>query len=568
MSENKKKSEIIKIIFPVIHFLLTFLLERLALIPQDRSSVSFSLPMSNLFSDTFEQIMCYVLSKAMAGIIMFLIWFIIFKVIEKKVDKETVLVFSIILVLSTAITILVWPDVFTAGGDNFIPYSYAIRLMPEYWHSIYLSCLYTASIMVIPHAISINLLQMFAFVMAIAYLYDRIKKCETLKNVKWIRFILLAVFLFKDTFTVMTNPERAEYNVSFSIIFVAIILMDIIEKKKRPTYQVVLLLIYAAFLAVFRSEGIIVAVLGFVALMLIVYKPKFVRIVLLLGGMLVALIAFKLPPKFGEIKYYGSDYSIVNSFNPLHNIFLSDKANLTYEGVEEDLAAIEKITPVKYIEEFASEGYRRYNYSEGRIDINQSMADKNAAASYKKAYRNIVLHNIPIYAKTQLFMFLQATCAVPKEYSEVYSGEASGLEPFGEDIWEVGRNDYQIVPGKYRWQNLAIRNKVAAVFTIPRLKYVDILTKTRAYTAFLYAEMIIGIIIPIHAFISFLRKKKEYIGVGAIALIIDAYVAALSLMMPVGANMYFHMYIYCMFALIGAYLGLLLNSRKTRITKE
>ena len=166
-------------------------------------------------------------------------------------------------------------------------------------------------------------------------------------------------------------------------------------------------------------------------------------------------------------------------------------------------------------------------------------------------------------------MFLQATCAVPKEYSEVYYGEASGLEPFGEDIWEVGRNDYQIVPGKYRWQNLSIRNKVAAIFTIPRLKYVDILTKTRAYTAFLYAEMIIGIIIiPIHAFVSFLRKKKEYLGVGIIALIIDAFVAALSLMMPVGANMYFHMYIYCMFALILIYAGLLLGSRKTKKMKE
>ncbi len=568
MSESKKKSEIKKMVFPVIHFLLNFFFERLVLIPNDRNAVSFSTPIGNMFSDTFEQIMSYAIAKIMTGIIIFLIWYVIFTVIDKKVDKETVFVFSIILVISTAVTILVWPDVFTAGGDNFIPYSYAIRLMPEYWHSIYLSCLYTASVMVIPHAVSINLLQMFVFVMAIAYLYDRIKKCETLQNVSWIRFLLLAVFLFRDTFTVMTNPERAEYNASFSIIFVSIILMDIIEKKKRPIYQIILMLIYAAFLAVFRSEGIIVAVLGFLALMLMVYKPKPLRMILLVGGLLIALIAFKLPPKVGEIKYYGSDYSIVNSFNPLHNIFLSDKANLSYEGVEEDLAAIEKITPVIYIKEFASEGYRRYNYSEGRVDINQSMADKEVAASYKKAYKNIVLHNIPIYAKTQLNMFLQATCALSKEYSEVYSGEESGLEPFGDDIWEVGRNDYQIVPGKYRWQKSAVRNRIAAIFTIPRLKYVDMLTKTRAYTAFLYVEMIIGIIIPLHSIVSFVSKKKEYIGVGMIALIMDVYIAALSLMMPVGANMYFHMYIYCMFALIVIYMGLLLGSRNTAKEKE
>ncbi len=568
MEEKKSKLRFDKkIIFPAIHFLLTFLWEWLVLVPSDKASVAFSVPMSNLFSDTFEQILCYVTAKIMAGIIIFLLWKTLFFVFDKKSDKETVIVFSVITVVVSLITILMWPDVFEAGGDNFIPYSYAIRLMPEYWHSIYLTCLYTASVMVIPHAVSINLLLAFSFIGAIAYLYNRIKISPVLQSVSWIRFLLLLVFLFRDTFTVMTNPERAEYNVSFSFIFVSIILMDIIEKKKRPVYQLVFLTVFAAFLAVFRSEGIIVAILGFLALLIFVYRPKFRAFVPSVLLLLLALIIFKLPPKVGEIKYYGSDYSIINSFNSLHNIFLSDKANLKYAGVEDDLAAIEEITPVEYIKEFASEGYRRYNYSKGRADINQSLAGKEVSDSYNKAYKSIILHNLPIYIKTQAYMFFQATAAAERGYMEEYRGEGTGLEPFGFELWEVGRADFQVIPGRYRWEHLGARNKLASIFTVPRLKAVDILTKTRIYTILLYAEILAGALIPIHAFVSFLKKKKEFLGAGVLALTVDLYVAALSVMMPVGANMYFHMYIYSMFALIAVYIGLI-KSVKTKAAEE
>ena len=281
------------------------------------------------------------------------------------------------------------------------------------------------------------------------------------------------------------------------------------------------------------------------------------------------IVVFKLPGKVGDIKYYGSDYSIVNSFNPLHNIFVSDSSNLSYEGIEDDLAAIEAITPVKLIEEYASEGYRRYNYSQGYPDINQSRAGKEVSAAYKKAYRNIVLHNLPIYSKTQVSMLLQAIGAIPKAYVEEYKGDSSNFPSFGQELWQVGRDDFQVIPGRYKWERFGLRNTLAALFTIPRLKYVDKNKKSRLYTLFFVLEFLIGLFIPIFAVINYLRKKKEddnskqIVGIGAIALILDMYVLALSLVMPVGANMYFHSYIYCMFMLIILFLRLI-NSRGLR----
>ncbi len=565
--KDTKKIKIIYII-PCVHLSLSFLWEWLVLIPKERSSVAFSLPMNIVISDSFEQVMCYAISKIMAGVVIFLLWHIIFSLFDrKKTDRETVIVFGTILVISSFIALLLWPDVFEAGGDNFIPYSYAIRLMPEYWHSIYLTCLYTASVMIIPHAASINLLQTIFFVLAVGYLYNRIKMSDSIIKAKWIRFLVFPLFILRDTFTVMTNPERAEYNVAFTFFFLSLIVMDIIEKKKRPLYQQIILMVYASFLAVFRSEGIIVATLSFFALMVFVYRPRVYRYALIMIGLLCMIVVFKVPGKVGDIKYYGSDYSIVNSFNPLHNIFVSNESNLSYDGVEDDLAAIEAITPVQLIEEFASEGYRRYNYSQGYLDINQSRAGKEVSSAYKKAYRNIVLHNLPIYTKTQVSMFLQAIGAIPNAYVEEYIGESSNYPSFGQELWQVGRDDFQVIPGRYKWERFGLRNTLAALFTIPRLEYVDLLTRSRLYTAFFVLEFLIGLLIPILAVVNYVRKKKEdvenskqLLGMGVLSFILELYVTALALVMPVGANMYFHTYIYCMFMVIVLFLGLI-NSR-------
>lgn len=560
---DKKKSIKIRYIIPLIHFLLTFAWERMVLLFDQSSAlqVAFSTPISNTFSIEFERIMCYFISKIMAGVIIVAIWSLVFAVVDNKIKKNIVIIFGSIWALLMITTIIQWPDCFIAGGDNYIPFSYSLRLMPEYWHSILLSCLYTASMMVFPHAISISLLQCTFFVFAVGYLYYRIDNCHLFSVTKWIKYLSFCLFFFRDTFNVTTNPERAEYNASFLLILVTLVVFDIIEKKKRSKKELAIILLYASFLAVFRSEGIIVAIPAVLILLIINYRPKVFKLLGVLAIICICVLVIKLPGKVGEKKYYGQDYSIVNTFPTLKNIFNSDTTNLSYNGAKEDLEAIDAITPIDLIAEYGTWGYRRYNYANGQIDFNQSLASSEVSDAYMSAYKSIVIHNISIYLKTQCSMMLSALGTGVPEYDVTYRGEHTELDELGRDIWEVGVNDALAIPGRYKWENFSVRNALIVVLTTIRMKYYLLITDLKIYAAFNIALVLLGLFIMCFSFVKTLKKQYEYLALLMMSMILSGYFVALSLVMPTGANMYFHAYFYSMFAVLIVFISLLVKRR-------
>lgn len=558
---GKRKLYNKRIILPFIHFLMTFVFERFILMPSDALSVSFSVPLNNRFSVRFEQIMCYTVSKLMAFVIIVLLWKLCFWLFSESVKRTTRIMFVSVFAVMILLTIIRWPDNFVYGGDNYIPYSYALRLMPEYWHSVLLSCLYTASFMVLPHSVSIVILQAILFTFSVLYLYYRIENSDIFSNCRWIRFLTLLMFVFKDTFDVSNNPERAEYNASFCLIFVTVIVMDIVEKKKRTLSGFAGITLFAAFLSVFRSEGIIPAVLGYAALVIIVYKPDLKKGVITAIAFILLVFIISLPGKVGEIKYYGRDYSIINSFQNLSNILNNPNSNLNYKGVENDLEAIDSITPIEYIKEYGAIGYRSNNYSKGYKDINQSLAGKEKSDAFMSAYFNMCIHNPGIYVRTQLTMLLSAMGSGVETYREPYIGAETELAGFEQDMWEVGRLDITQAPGWYRWTRIGIRNRISNFLAVTCENYMQILLNTGIYFVLFVLEIIMSIVI---AFVSIFKAvKKDYIflSTGVFALILDAYFVLLALVMPVGANMYFHAYIYSMFALIILFTGMILRGR-------
>ncbi len=562
---DKKKSIQIQIRYfiPLIHFLLTFAWERMVLLFDQSSAlqVAFSISISNTFSIEFERIMCYAISKIMAGVNIFAIWSLFFAIVDKKIKKNVVIIFGSIWALLMITTIIQWPDCFIAGGDNYIPFSYSLRLMPEYWHSVLLSCLYTASMMVVPHAISISLLQCTFFVFAVGYLYYRIENCHLFSDTKWIKYLSFCLFFFRDSFNVTTNPERAEYNASFLLILVTFVVFDIIEKKKRSKKELAVIILYASFLAVFRSEGIIVAIPAVLILLIVNYRLKFftlLEVIVLIGA---CVLVIKLPGKVGEKKYYGQDYSIVNTFPTLKNIFNSDAANLSYNGANEDLDAIDAVTPINLIAEYGTWGYRRYNYVNGQVDFNQSLSSSDVSDAYMSAYKSIVIHNIPIYLKTQGSMLLSALGTGIAEYDVPYNGEHTELEELGRDIWEVGVNDTLVIPGRYKWENFSVRNSLIVILTTIRMKYYLLITDLKIYAAFNIALILLGLFILFFSFVKIFKKRYEYLAPLMMSTILCGYFAALSLVMPTGANMYFHAYFYSMFAVLIVFISLLVKGR-------
>ncbi len=463
-----------------------------------------------------------------------------------------------------ALTLIGWPENFLIGFDNTIPYAYALRLMPEYWHSILLSCLYTASLMILPHGFSIMAIQCTLFVGAIGYFYIRLDQSPVLGNLKVLKYFPFCLIIFRDAYYVFNNPERAEYNASFLLIFLVTLIFDILDGKclneKSDKKSLLGFICFGAFLSVFRSEGIVIALIGTVAY-IFVSRKKIKERVLYTALYFVLLVAFMLPGKVGEIKYYGNDYTIINTFPTLQNILNSEEANLSYDGAPEDLEAVEKIVPVNLVAEYGTWSYRRYNYSKGHVDFNQSMADKETSDSFIKAYRRLVINNIPIFLKTQLSMVSSALGSGQELYEEPYCGQHTEIVELGRELWNVGTEDMYEVPLRKMWEHFSVRINIFQAYVIARFGYTDFLTETKIYFGSIIAEIFAGLAIMIVSFIKLLKKKRAFTPLFISSFALNAYIFLLALAIPVEANMYFHAYIYSMFAVIIIFAGVLLSNK-------
>lgn len=293
--------------------------------------------------------------------------------------------------------LLLWPIPFAKSGDNYITYFFARRFWPEYWHSAYTGFLYAAMLMVVPNPVSISVCQFIFCTFVLGYLYNRIVDSPVLQGKG--KYCVFLILLMPKTFTLLTDAYRTELYALLCMFTVSMTVMDIVDQKKRGNFSLVCNMVLCGFISVWRTEGFILGFLLFLVQLLLIYKYKLRQSILLFLGLLLIFGVFFLPQKLGDIKYYGKDYSFVNSFDKLKNILCSPDADLSYDGVEDDIDALEAVTPVELIRYYGLDGYRRYNYANGRDDINQSLADGATASAYMKAYYRLIIHNLPIYVQ-------------------------------------------------------------------------------------------------------------------------------------------------------------------------
>ncbi len=549
-----------KCIIPLMHFLLSFFYERSILHFQLDKDIIASVAMNDTFSDTAERVMGYVIAKVFAALMIFFLWQLIFYVISHWKEKQNIRIFTIMTVVGLISVLCMWPDPFLASEDNLMTYSYAIRLWPEYWHSAYTSCVYTAMLMVVPHPVFISVFQWIFSVFAVGYFYNRVADSPVLRGKG--KYLTFAVLLLPETYTLFTNPYRTELYALLCMFAVAQTAMDILDGRKRSPLQKFGIMVLCAFIGVWRTEGIILGILLYLIRLLFVDKHSLKKSLLLFAGFLLIWGVILVPQKLGDKKYYGKDYSFINSFPTLQNMLNASNANLSYEGVEEDLEAISKITPIELIQIGGMDGYRRYNYANGRGDINQSLADEATGKAYTGAYYRMVLHNLPIYARTQITMLAHAIRLVPDvyvEYPKEWVGE--NLPGWKLEIWDIGREDLQTVPGYaawvgnpvHQWVSQTVRGIVASVD--------NMMSRIWFYTALLILIPLAEIFLFFKEFIAFCKKKKNVFGLAAIAFVLLGQAAAIVLVMPAGMLVYLHAYYYCSMILCIVYI---LNRMQTK----
>lgn len=540
----------------MVHFLLSFLYERCIFEFGPGRDIALPIPRNNVISDTAERVLGYAISKLFAAVLIFLLWHLVFWLIENWREKKNIYLFVTIFAICLIGVLLIWPAPFIDSEDNYITYSFARRFWPEYWHSAYSGFLLAAALMVVPHPVFITIAQLIFGFFVLGYLYNRILDSPVLKGKG--KYCVFLIFLMPEVFRLFTNAYRTEPYAWLCMFAVSMTAMDIVDQKERGKFSLVCNIILCGFISVWRTEGIILGFLLFIVQLVFIYRYKFIRSAFLFLCLLLAFGAFLLPQRLGDIKYYGKDYSFINSFPTLKNILSSPDADLSYEGAEEDIAALEKVTPVELIRYYGMDGYRRYNYANGRDDINQSLADDETASAYMRAYYRILGHNLPIYVKTQTSMLLYALM-LPVQPYVVYSDQlpVHDLPSWTLKSWEIGTQDFLNTDHVMNWMNCEIHQRL----TYLAMRAMEIvfgwLRRTYFYTAILILIPLCQIFLFIREGIRLLKKKKNLFGLAGIAFLLLGQAAAIVLVMPAATLVYFHAYYYCSFILCLIYVNCL-----------
>lgn len=399
-----------KWIFPIVHMVISMLYMALgfrhAPLPFGDMTPAYDIN----WSAGCEKAAHILLSGIMGFCLICIVWYVLFLLMEKKRALPFLLIGAAFI-----ICLMAFPGNFTYEPDNMLVYSYAVRDMPDYWQSIYLGCFYKACLYVFPHILMISFIQLSALFGVIYYISARTGKLFG-KKAAWAPYLLI---LFPEFLELGFSPYRNCIYTVMCLWFYGILFFDCMEMRKRPAKELILLSLAGGLLTVFRSEGIIVfgVLLG---AFLFIYRMSLKELCKYLVLCVMICLLLMLPQKLGEKKYYGQDYSMINSMNMLKTILSDKNVNLEFDTAEEDLIAIHKIVPLDELPTYGIYAYRANNFVK-KGTINQSFASKEESRAFMRSVRNLILHNPSLFLKDRLVMFC----------------EANGIEPVGEDPYAL-----------------------------------------------------------------------------------------------------------------------------------
>lgn len=562
MEKKRSLSRFLKAeyVIPAFHFLASFAYEWLILWFQPRQEIVTAIAKNDSCSDAFERGLAYGLSKLFAALFIWGIWKLVFKILREFKTNKTIRFFTILFLAGALLRCVLWPNGFIHSYDNYVTYSYAIHLYPEYWHSAYTSVIYSACMMVLPHPIAISLLQVLLFVFDLGYLFTRMDaNPHVRKAAKWFVF---AIIFVPGTYYMVMDAYRTEIYALACMLYLTKVIFDIWEDRTYSTFWLAVMAFFSAFLAVWRTEGILLGGMGFFAILIFEKKVKLRKVIAWLAIFAVAFLIISFPQKIGNKKYYGSDYSIINSFFVLRNVFNRADANLSYEGAKEDVEAIEAIVPIEAIKAYGLDGYRRYNYMNGHVtDMNQSVASMEAGKAYVKAFYSIALHNPKIYLRTQLGLLRVVLCMTDQPYIESSNEALSQEYPNWEfRAWQVGEQELFTAPLVLKWYEWRLRKGFATRFENLGNRLAELRKKTYVSFAILFSIPLLCGCIFLQGVIKFFKKAK---GQKTIKDLLFAYMSAMllgqyaiiTMVMPERVLSYFCAVYACSFILLLVYFG-------------
>ena len=431
------------LIIPALHWGLTFIYEKLILKWDDNSwDIFWSKSLDDSISNSMQSTILYVCGKLIAALLIYLLWKGVYSIVKHKIPPHIIAFFVFICVVSGVFLALCWPWSFD-WQDTYTLYAFAVRMIPWYWHHFLTSAFYVGCLMVIPFPFAISVIQSLFFSALITYIFYKLEKVVSL----WLplRFLVLAIFVAPTTFVLVTQGYR---NCLYSILcmyYVAELCFGMLDKRKEEEAlkypKIVRLMVIGAVLSVWRTEGILIGIVGTaITLICICKSSKRKRFF----GILVFVIAFvilSLPQKIGDKKYYNKDYIIMSTIEGLQAVLNSSSVNLEYDGAADDLAAINAYASIDYIKQYGTAGKRGYFYENGNMDFDQSCADPEVQNGYLKAVVRLAMHNPVPYVKKQLNFTLGALGTKRRLDIDEYCGPETNGNSAQYTMHEIGRED-------------------------------------------------------------------------------------------------------------------------------
>ena len=531
----------------IIHIVLSFVWERIVfrnvgINPSSTKVISY------VISDKGEIALTYILTHLFAALMIYLLWRLLFYVFS-DFKKEYIVWVTIFLLGAVAIFVL-WPEVLTglAGyDDNLVTYSCAVRLTPDYWHGVYSSIIYAAILLVCPFNFFITLFQWGFFVYVLAYIFVRLNRVKSGAG-----YLVLPVFLLPSVLYVASNGHRMFHFTILAIWYTAVIAMDLYTQKERTFFEYAKVAFLGAFLSVFRSEGIIIGVLFFGIYALFGPDAGFRKVIGRIAVFAVIFVLLYLPGTIGSKKYYGKDYSLMNTFDVLCYILNSYDCNLFYEGADEDTAAISAVVPIDVIRFGGAESYRRYNYNiKGNSDINQSYTSAAEGSAYMSAYRSIVKNNLKPFVRAQVNTVMSAFGLGAVYPMGNYKGEPVSLDGWHYIGWDNGIEDFYADRFTKNWYENATRRKIAVYVLNFRERYLSFAKNRKLYILSAGLLVLTGISLTVRGVCAFFKKKDRIrLSIGFMWLACIIGFGAVCAVMPTYSSIYFISSIYCLLTLL------------------
>ena len=349
-----------------------------------------------LLSGSLGMVATLIASKTIGALLIWLFWRSLVRLFCGEFAKSAVVSFFALFVISLAVLALLYPENYAYEPDNLLIYREALLYDPAYWHHYLTGSFFAGCYMLLPHPVSLMLVQSSLFCALIASVFSNLAARFGVRRA-WPAFLLLLVPV---SFYVQYSPYRNCLYTILCMFACAELLFLWLDGKTPSPGRMIRLALAFALIAVWRSEGMLLFVLLPLGLWL-ACKTNLKNVLLLTAASAVFAGVLILPQSIG-MKQAGNsgNYKIISTMNVLQDIYNADDFTLDYQQGEADAAVIEQFVPRAYLAEYGLAGYRAYNAANGR-GINDCGKTEVEIDAFLSSYLRITLHNIPALIRSQ-----------------------------------------------------------------------------------------------------------------------------------------------------------------------